>query len=200
MKKTIILIFAALVSTSAFSQCCPDDFWKQAVLVGQTTIEIQLKKGQSFKPVIIERKDTTTVETWVLTKKTTTTPTPVIIEQIVDGEQATFSSNWTYHGQTNASGWHQNTIAYSNVTGSTVSFTFTGRKIELWAETMPSHGTGTIKIDNEAEVSVSFVSPTKALPAKVFERSWTTDGQHTIVLKSVSGYVLCDYFKVFKSQ
>jgi hypothetical protein len=195
MKLLTLFLFLPFL---AFSQNCPDDFWKQAVLAGQTTVEIQLVKGQAYKPVIIERADTNIVETWVLTKKVVSAP--VIVEQIVDGELATFSSNWTYHGSTIATGWHANTISFSNVAGSTVTYSFTGRKIEVYGETLPGHGTGTIKIDNEPEVTVSFKSATKVLPAKIFEKSWATDGPHTITVKVTTGYVLADYFKVYRAQ
>lgn len=128
-------------------------------------------------------------------------PEPVIVEQIVDAAdgKVTFTGSWV-KGPTNATGWHGNTIAFSNTPGATVTYTFTGRKIEFYAETLFTHGTGTVKIDNEPEVTVSFKSPTKVLPAKIFEKSWTSDGPHTITVKVVSGYVLADYFKVFKVQ
>lgn len=198
MIKYILFFFPVL----AYSQNCPDDFWKQAVLAGQTTVEIQLVKGQAYKPVIIERADTNTVETWVLTKKVTT-PEPVIVSQTIDAAdnvpQVTFSGSWT-KGPTGASGWYNNTIAFSNVAGSSLTYTFGGRKIEFYAETLPGHGSGTIKVDNEPEVTVSFKSATKVLPAKIFEKSWATDGPHTITVKVTTGYVLADYFKVYRAQ
>jgi hypothetical protein len=123
-------------------------------------------------------------------------PPPTVVQTQVDGERATFSTGWS-HGNTTATGWFQNTIAYSNVANSTVTYTFTGFKVELWAEKLPNHGTGFIRIDNGPEVPVSFQNPTKLLPAKIYESETLTEGQHTITLRVGVGYNLLDYFMVY---
>lgn len=114
----------------------------------------------------------------------------------IDGEKASFSANWSNHSP-NAN-WSGGTIAFSNAAGSTATYTFTGTKVELWAERLASHGTGTIKIDTSAEVPVAFNTTPLGLPVKIYESATLPLGSHTIVLKCVSGYVLLDYFIVHK--
>lgn len=138
--------------------------------------------------------------TITFTKRGTTIP-PVLTTEKVDGEKATFSTNWSIHGTTTASGWYGDptpTIAYSNVAGSSVSYTFTGTKIELWAERKSTHGSGTVTIDNGQPEIVSFVSTTTSLPVLIYSSPNLTLGSHTIKLTVTSGYCLLDYFIVTK--
>lgn len=178
-------------------------YGKLAEIKPDVEYKVPFAKKEDYKDIVFHRSQYDTAAEYELffTLKKKTTTAPVIVEQIMDATDANavFSGTWN-KGPTGAAGWYGSTIAYSNTAGSTVSFTFTGRKIEVYGETLPTHGTGTIKVDNEAEVPVSFKSATKVLPAKIFEKSWATDGQHTIVLKVVSGYNLVDYFKVLKAQ
>lgn len=178
-------------------------YGKLAEIKPDVEYKVPFAKKEDYKDIVFHRSQYDTAAEYELffTMKKKTTTVPVIVEQIMDATDANavFSGTWN-KGPTGAAGWYGSTIAYSNTAGSTVSFTFTGRKIEVYGETLPTHGNGTIKVDNEAEVPVSFKSATKVLPAKIFERSWSTEGQHTIVLKVVSGYNLVDYFKVFKAQ
>lgn len=121
--------------------------------------------------------------------------TPPVIQK-VDGESATFTGNWAR--TPNNPTWYLGTIAYSNTAGATASYTFNGTKVEIWAERLASHGTGTIKIDTGAEVAVSFNTTPFGLPVKIFESATLPLGNHTITLKCVSGYVLLDYFSIVK--
>lgn len=119
----------------------------------------------------------------------------------IDGEAATFSTGWR-HGPTADSSWYQNTIAYSNVAGETATYAFTGTGIELYAETKPGHGTGTVTLLRGTEVietkDVSFVSATTVIPAKIYEKKGLTSGTYTIRLTSVQNPVLLDFFNVYK--
>lgn len=118
----------------------------------------------------------------------------------IDGEKATFSVApnpvWSNHSPN--VNWSGGTIAFSNAAGSTATYTFTGTKVELWAERLASHGTGTVKIDTGTEQNVSFKDTPLGLPVKIYESATLPLGSHTIVLKCVSGYVLLDYFQVYK--
>lgn len=136
-----------------------------------------------------------------------TTPPPVFITEKVDGERATFSAApnpvWSLHGTTAAPGWYgennTRTIAFSNVAGSFFTYTFTGTKVELWAEKKTSHGTGTVSIDNGPVQPVSFIGPS-ALPVLIYSSLDLPIGVHTIRLTVVSGYSLLDYFIITKPQ
>jgi hypothetical protein len=174
-------------------------YGKLAEIKPDIQFSIPFDKKESYKEIVFHRTQYDTAaeyELLVTLKKKGTVAQPEIEVKTIDAEQATFSSNWGYHGSTNATGWLNNTISFSNVAGSTVTHTFTGTKIEVYGETLPTHGTGTVKIDNQAEVPISFKSTTKVLPAKVFEKE-LPNGQHTIVIKVSSGYNLVDYFKVY---
>jgi hypothetical protein len=125
------------------------------------------------------------------------TPPIDIVTTKVDGSKAKFGAGW-YFGPTNVAttpGWHDNTIAFANAPGSTVTYTFSGTKIELWAEILPTHGTGTVKIDNGAETKVSF-NGAKQLPALIYSSPILPAGTHTITLKVTSGYNLLDFFVI----
>lgn len=113
----------------------------------------------------------------------------------IDNLKATKSTTWQHNASTGATGWYKGTSAYSNVVGSTLTFSFTGTKIELWAEKLPSHGRGTVKIDNGTEVPVSFIG-TKELPSLVYSSGTLQAVPHTITLKVTSGYCLTDFFVV----
>lgn len=123
---------------------------------------------------------------------------PATVTEKVDGEAATFTGIWVR--TSNNPGWHLNTIAFSNSPGSTVSYTFTGTRIELWAESKNTHGTGTVSIGNGLPAPVSFNTAPFGLPVKIFESATLPLGSHTIVLKCVSGFVLLDFFQVVKPQ
>lgn len=82
--KILILI---LISVTAYGQC-PDDLWKNAAAIGNTPVEVQMGKGQAVIVLLFERKDTTSVETWVITKKGSTVPTPKPAIKI-EGESTT---------------------------------------------------------------------------------------------------------------
>lgn len=137
------------------------------------------------------------VITW---KKVGGVVVPPVTEKI-DGEKASFSVApnpvWSNHSPN--VNWSGGTIAFSNAPGSTATYTFTGTKVELWAERLASHGTGTVKIDTGAEQTVSFKDTPLGLPVKIYESATLPLGVHTIVLKCVSGYVLLDYLIIHKN-
>lgn len=128
-----------------------------------------------------------------------TTPPPVFITEKVDGERATFEGSWV---RANTPGWYgvpTPTIAYSNVPGSFVSYTFTGTKVEIFAERKTSHGTGNISIDNGPVQPVSFIGPS-ALPVLIYSSPDLPNGVHTIRLTVVSGYSLLDFLIIQKPE
>ena len=66
-----------LISSIAYGQTrCPEDMWSNAIIVHDQTLEIQVDPGVAYRSIVIERKDTTKRETWIIMKKGTTTPIP----------------------------------------------------------------------------------------------------------------------------
>lgn len=199
----LLLMFAALCSHAQ----------RRLVEISKeyTTKEITVTDGMTYKYTIGSQNDTAryfnpngeVLEATIVFKKPGGTVPPVFVTEKVDGEKATFSPNWSIHGITTAADWYgennTRTIAYSNVVGSSVSYTFTGTKIELWAEKKTSHGTGTVSIDNGPAQSVSFVGPS-ALPVLIYSSPDLPLGSHTIRMTVVNGYNLLDYFQITKPQ
>lgn len=174
-----------------------------------TTKEIPVIDGMTYKYTIGSQNDTAryfnpngeVLEATITFKKPGGTVPPVFVTEKVDGERATFTGTWT-RGITTAPGWYgvpSPTIAYSNSVGASVSYTFTGTKVELWGERRTTHGTGTVSIDNGAAQPVTFVGPS-ALPVLIYSSTDLPLGSHTIRLSVVSGYNLLDYFSVVRPQ
>jgi hypothetical protein len=194
--------FTALCQTHTLSDgsklVVADELISNAIPVNMNNpTEIQFAPGVHYKIVIIERRDATNRETVRIAKPDNPAPTT----EKVDGEKAVFSSNWTLHGPTPAAGWYEGTIAFSNVPGSTASYTFTGNGIELWAERKTTHGSGVVTLLQGNTVietkPVSFVG-SDALPVKVYEKKGLPSGSYTVRLTAGTGYSLLDYFIVTK--
>lgn len=139
-----------------------------------------------------------TVKATITFTEVTGSPTP----RIVDATPATveFSQGWTT-GNTTAPGWYQNTIAYTLTAGSTAKFTFIGTGIELYAERLPTHGTGTVTLAKGTQIldskSVSFKGD-KQLPAKIYEKIGLESGEYTITLTADGGSpILLDLFTIY---
>lgn len=118
------------------------------------------------------------------------------VTEKVDGQLATFTGIWVRTSSNPT--WYLNTIAFSNSPGSTVSYTFTGTRIELHAERLATHGQGKISIDSGAETIVSFNTVPFGLPVLIYSSPTLTLGVHTIKLTVVSGFNLLDYFILTK--
>lgn len=122
-------------------------------------------------------------------------PPPTTGVDTVDG------FNFVYTGwQTNSvisdpvrtPGWYKNTISYS--TAGEAKYTFNGTGVELYAEKLPSHGSGAVTVGTQSK-TVSW-SGTKQLPALIFKSDPLPQGQHTISIKPVTGVVLIDFIVI----
>ena len=190
--KYLLLLFPFV----SFAQC-PEDLWKRAILIGDEPMEVQIGEGQHMVLIVFERKDASKVQTWVISQKGSKPPEPVT--EKIDAEKATFAGTWV-HGPTPAVGWYDGTIAFSNQPGSSVSYTFTGRGIELWSERKPTHGSGVITLSqgtNVIETKPVTFTGSDALPVKVYERTLPL-GTYTIKLTVGTGYNLVDFYQVTK--
>lgn len=128
------------------------------------------------------------------------TPPAGVVEKI-DGSKATFKplANWV---QGTAAGWFgdidkPNSIAYSGTVGATATYTFTGKRIELWAERLSSHGTGTVTV-NGVVTPVSFNMLPFGLPVKIYDSGVLPVGTYELKLTVVTGICLLDYLQVHK--
>jgi len=118
----------------------------------------------------------------------------------------------------NGSGWQHNTGAYpqasnadiswSNTTGDTASFTFTGTQIDWIVEPGPNKGEADVSIDGAFVTRVDLyggLSGSDWFRSTGFRKSWPTSGTHTITITVVGkhdipatdNYVTVDAFMVF---
>jgi len=204
--KKLLLIFLTALSLSSFGQGLQlaevTKVWHRKNVV--------VKDGMTYKYITYQNSDTAryyitgsdTFQVTVVFNKVGTAPSPIVTQ--IDGEQATFSSSpaWSFHGiaAANTPGWFNNTIAYSNAPGSWASYTFTGRRIKLFAETKPTHGTGVVVITRGTQViksgNVNFVSLATTLPAQIYDSGDLGSDTYKFELKISSGYGLWDYVEI----
>jgi hypothetical protein len=130
----------------------------------------------------------------------TTDPEPVI--ETIDNVQMTAANGWTRNGATTSPGWYDNTTAWSALAGATISYTFTGTKVELYAERKDTHGKGQIIImDGTTEVSsveVDYSLPPHGLQVIIWASPTLPRKQYTLTLKVNSGTVLADKIVISK--
>lgn len=182
-----------------------------------TTKEIPVTDGMTYKYTIGSQNDTAryfnsngeVLEATISFKKPggIILP-PVVVDSItIDSEQGVvYSTGWSIHGPTQAAGWHAGTISYSTAAGTTASYTFTGRQVKIYAEGLPSHGTGTVSILQGTTVivneePVTFKSAVKILPYRIYDSGVLPDGTYTVRLKATGGApTLLDFFRIFKKR
>jgi len=217
-----------LLSFTAFSQTrCPDDMWSSAVIVHDTPLEIQVGPGVAFRSVVIERKDTTKTETWVIYKKGTTAPIPEpVLKTTVDDPQLQYSAknptvnpsapsatSWNTFNKTVApfpawtDNFHNDTGTFSNALNTTVSLTFTGKKVRVWGEISDNKGIAGIKLNAEPEITKDLYAATGVNNSKViYESAVLPQGNHSVTIRvtgnkntaSSGTYVLIDKVEVFE--
>lgn len=207
----IILIFFILACCALCSelQAQTKVFKAEKVQEYPATKDIQVQDGMIYKWTLPDN-DTARFfnpgvdqyEATITFKKKGVVIPPVFVTEKVDGEKATFTGVWT-RGLNAPPGWYgennTRTIAYSNSPGASVSYTFTGTKIEIFAEKLLTHGTGTVSIDNGTAQPVTFIGPS-ALPVLIYSSTDLPLGGHTIKLTVGSGYCLLDFFQIHKPQ
>lgn len=103
------------------------------------------------------------------------------------------SPNWLLPQNTEP-GWFGNTISYSNVAGSTATFTRSATRIKIYAERLATHGTGTVTLDGGSPVAVTFNTAPFGLQVLIWDSGVISAGSHTVVLTCTSGFVLFDYY------
>lgn len=214
MKKILILIFGILIAFTAAAQINKPEL-VEIIKRWPNRIDINVTDGLTHKRTVSDQSDTAfyfhangkkfIATTTFKEVGGTLPPVDIIDSTTIDSEEGViFSTGWTGHGTTTAPGWYRATIAYSTVANTTASYTFTGRQVKIYAERLPSHGSGTVTILQGTTViktgTVFFAGP-KLLPVKVYDSGILPDGTYTIRLKADgNGPAPLDYFRIFKKR
>lgn len=105
-----------------------------------------------------------------------------------------YAGTW-YNGNTTAPGFSNNTMAYSNLVGNTITFQFTGKRIEWIAEQKIGAGRVGVIIDSRPE---EIINLGLSNVGNGVVKGWDlTPGFHTIKIKVLDAkYVVSDGFKV----
>src|SRR4051794_8433859 len=107
-----------------------------------------------------------------------------------DSTRGSGQDQFDYHG----SGWghaggegspanpYQGTNSWTDHTGDSVDFGFTGTRLTLHAVTDPGHGIGAVSIDGNTPVDVDFYSATRTGDVALWTSPTLPDGHHTFTL------------------
>jgi hypothetical protein len=77
---------------------------------------------------------------------------------------------------------YDGTNSYTNASGATVSFRFTGTQITFDGVTDPGHGIGALSLDGGASRDVDFYSPTRKGDVALWTSPTLAEGPHTLTL------------------
>lgn len=135
---------------------------------------------------------------------------PVFIQETIDniGSANVYFGTWLQG--TNA-GHFNNSLTFSQTTGNTLTVSFTGTKIEWFAEKEKTHAIAAVSIDGGAEVEYDLYSPTNQKQVKIFEKD-LTNGPHTFRLRNTGKksplnpattnnlWITHDYLRISKPQ
>jgi hypothetical protein len=148
-------------------------------------------------------------------RKVGTTPS---IEVIVDDTDPAnvYSTPWTKKSVANGDAWtsvfEKQTCSYINTAGATLTYTFTGKRIEVWQEKTNNKGMIAISLGpgttaSGAETTIDLYAATGVNNTqKVWESAELNPGTYTIKIRvtgtkvaaSSNTYSVHDYFKVIK--
>jgi hypothetical protein len=123
-----------------------------------------------------------------------------LTSQVYDDSQMIYTGNWTNATNT-CCVWNNNTLSYTISPGAAFTFTFTGEKLEWFAEQKNTHGFAKITIDGVVYPDVSLRSTRPVIPdvlAGIPSATWDLEpGQHTIrvEIKDNTGHLVHDFFR-----
>jgi hypothetical protein len=126
-----VVLFLMLISVIAFGQeCCEFDLLRRDTILRQSSISvIEVPPG---KQAVLKFEDIPVV---IITNSFDNVDTQMI-----------YSSGWN-NGPTTASGFTNNTLAWSNIIGSTLTFNWTGTKLEWFSEFKSTHGRASVTVN-----------------------------------------------------
>lgn len=119
-----------------------------------------------------------------------------------DDKRVKYSSGWSNsNSRSNAYPDFNRDIHRATKNGSSVTMTFIGASVALFAEKSPNMGKATVSIDGGAPVEIDMYADLKSghsyYQAQVFSQSGLSAGTHTIKIVKTSGkYLTIDAFKV----
>jgi len=91
-----------------------------------------------------------------------------------------YAGSWGRYAWASAFGGYEDT---SSTTGSTATFTFTGRNVAWIAPTASNRGTATVSIDGTAVATRDLYSSTAVAKVVDYSYQWATSGTHTIRIR-----------------
>jgi hypothetical protein len=207
--KTLFLI---LISFSAFAQnlVIVEEYVPVKRMQSNVMTRDTIAPGTNYfaKYILVEQlglRDTTKQLVLEITPRIidvvpSTNPEPVI--ETIDNIQMIAANGWTRNGTATTPGWHNNTTAWSATAGATLSYTFTGTKVDLYAERKNTHGKGQIIImDGNTEVSsveVDYSLPPHGLQVLIWASPTLPRKQYTLITRVNSGTVVADYVRITK--
>ncbi|MEV4511672.1 hypothetical protein AB0K00_22175 [Dactylosporangium sp. NPDC049525] len=88
-------------------------------------------------------------------------------------------------------------VRYTTTNGDAVSYTFTGRGVDLVTEKFSDQGNVDVYLDGVFQQTVNTSNPTRLAQQTVYSKNWTASGSHTIrAVKRDGRYMLLDAFRV----
>lgn len=112
-----------------------------------------------------------------------------------------YSSGWTF-ASNSCCGWNLNTLNFSTIVGSSLTFTFNGSNVKWFAERKrSSHGRANVILDNKDPVTINLGDSDQGVDHITKIPSWDSgplaEGNHTLTITVIEPrYVVHDYFLV----
>jgi hypothetical protein len=116
------------------------------------------------------------------------------------------SGTWGTHSNTTfTTDFRDNDFKYTYDVNATLTFTFTGRRIQWFSEKRNNHGIVSVKITGELDATVDLYAATTAnASVMVYDMAWDTAGTRTITIKLTGAKnplatevsMVHDYFRV----
>lgn len=178
----IITVVGCLLTGAAFCQCCFDP-----VRLTRDTSFIQ----QASQIYLLETPNNKKYRVTVKYEEVV----PVVIVNTYDNTDPliNYSGTW-FNGQTTATGFSNNTMAYSNVAGNSFTIQFTGFRFEFMAEYKSTSSRAGVTIDNKPEEVVNLNSGTG-----IQTKGWDlAQGFHTVKIRVMDAkYLVFDGYKTY---
>jgi hypothetical protein len=225
MKQLLVILFLLLMGGLAFSQQETRNFGIAEVFRSGDSIFI---KKLVTRVITIHDGDITKMQTppdtaslylssdgsvyqgTTVWKRVTTPTTPVYVSETIDN----LSSQNSYFGtwlQGTGTGHFNNSLTFSQTLGNTVTVSFSGVRVEWFAEKEKTHAIAAVSIDGGPEVEYDLYSPTNQKQVKIFEKE-LPNGPHTFRLRNTGKksplnpattnnlWVTYDYLRITRPQ
>lgn len=212
MRKTILLIIGILTVVVIPAVCQNPLAEVQIFRTWNARKDVPATPGTSYKWKIpgdtayyfqpIQGK---TIEATITFKEITTEPPPPVLKETLDNTAGVYkdaagtvinaatnvynTSTWNNFSQAVSPfpSWcavfHNTTASFAYVANYTATFTFTGRRVELWGEKTDNKGIVAIKIDNGAETNVDLYANTATNNTQVIFTADVPQGTHTLTVR-----------------